>query len=266
MKILIIGFGNMGQTYASSFTSSGFVNSTDIFVLNRSEVEKKKRFSIDKSNFYTEPSPIIFDVDIIILAVKPQDFSNLAHSIAPFVTKNHILLSVMAGISIQTIQEKLGSNKVLRSMPNIPTQIGQGMTVFCASTDIDRKDLFIVQNLINTTGKSMYVEKEEMIDAATAVSGSGPAYVFYFMNSMVEAAIKLGFSSSEAEFLVGQTFTGAVQLQNRSKETHQQWIDKVSSKGGTTEAAIKIFNEFNINSSIENGIKAANTRAIDLGK
>lgn len=266
MKILIIGFGNMGQTYARSFTSSGFVNSSDIFVLNRSEVKKKKRCSIDESNFYTEPSPIIFDVDIIILAVKPQDFSNLVNAIDLFVINSHIILSVMAGISIQTIQRKLGSNKVVRSMPNIPTQIGQGMTVFCASSHIDRKDLFIVQNLINTTGKSMYVEKEEMINAATAVSGSGPAYVFYFMNAMVEAAIQLGFSNSEADFLVGQTFTGAVQLQNRSKESHQQWIDKVSSKGGTTEAAINIFNEFNINGSIENGIKAANTRAIDLGK
>jgi len=172
----------------------------------------------------------------------------------------------MAGISIQTIQEKLGSNKVVRSMPNIPTQIGQGMTVFCASSDIDRKDLFIVQNLINTTGKSMYVEKEVMINAATAVSGSGPAYVFYFMNAMVQAAIKLGFSSSEAEFLVGQTFTGAVQLQNRSKESHQQWIDKVSSKGGTTEAAIKIFNKFDTENTINEAIFAANNRAEELGK
>lgn len=266
MKILIIGFGNMGQTYASSFTSSGFVNSNDIFVLNRSEVEKKKRFSIAKSNFYTEPSPIIFDVDIIILAVKPQDFFNLANTIAPFVTNNPILLSVMAGIAIQTIQEKLGSNKVVRSMPNIPTQVGIGMTVFCASSFINRKDLFIIQNLINTTGKSMYVEKEKMINAATAVSGSGPAYVFYFMHAMVKAAIELGFTNSEAEFLVGQTFAGAVQLQNRSKESLQQWIEKVSSKGGTTEAALEIFNNDNITNSIEIGIKAANLRAIELGK
>ena len=256
----------MGQTYASSFTSSGFVSPNDILVLNRSEVEKKKRFLIDKTNFYTEPTKSIFDVDIIILAVKPQDFSALANTINPFVSKEHIILSVMAGISMQTIQDKLGVNKVVRSMPNIPTQIGQGMTVFCASSTIDRKDLFIVQNLINTTGKSIYVDKEEMINAATAVSGSGPAYVYYFMNAMVQSAIELGFSPSEAEFLVGQTFTGAVQLQNRSKESHQQWIDKVSSRGGTTEAAIKVFNEFNIANSIEIGINAANKRAIDLGK
>lgn len=266
MRVLIIGFGNMGQTYASSFTSSGFVIPSDILVLNRSEVEKKKRFSVEKENFYTKPSISIFDVDIIILAVKPQDFSALASTIKSFVTKEHIVLSVMAGISLQTIQDSLGVNKVVRSMPNIPTQIGQGMTVFCASSNIDRKDLFIVQNLINTTGKSIYVDREEMINAATAVSGSGPAYVYYFMNAMVESAIQLGFSTSEAEFLVSQTFSGAVQLQNRSKESHQQWIDKVSSKGGTTEAAIEIFNKFSLKNKINDAMVAANYKAEELGK
>lgn len=266
MKVLIIGFGNMGQTYANSFTSSGFVGSKDIFVLDRSEIEKKNRFSIKKINFYTEPSKTMFDVDIVILAVKPQDFLDLAKTIKAFVSKEHIVLSVMAGISMQTIQDELDVNKVVRSMPNIPTQIGQGMTVFCASSNIDRKDLFIVQNLINTTGKSIYVEKEEMINAATAVSGSGPAYVFYFMNVMVESAINLGFSPSEAEFLVGQTFSGAVQLQNRSKESHQQWIDKVSSKGGTTEAALELFNKLKLKETISKGIYAANSRAFELGK
>ncbi|WP_338409166.1 pyrroline-5-carboxylate reductase [uncultured Flavobacterium sp.] len=266
MKVLIIGYGNMGQTYASSFTSSGFVHEKDIYVLNRSEVEEKNYFSLVKDNFHTKPISLLFDVDIIILAVKPQDFSNLAIDIQPYVSESHIILSVMAGISIESLHSKLGSNKIVRSMPNIPTQIGQGMTVFCASASIDRKDLFIVQNLINTTGKSIYVENQDMINAATAISGSGPAYVFYFMNAMIESAVKLGFTSSEAEFLVGQTFIGAVQLQNRSKETHQQWIEKVSSKGGTTEAALKFFNSLDINKSIAKGIEAANNRAIELGK
>jgi len=266
MRVLIIGFGNMGQTYSSSFTSSGFVSPSDIFVLSRSDIEKKKRFSIEKPNFFTTPTKTIFNVDIIIIAVKPRDFSILAHTISPFITNEHIVLSVMAGISMQTIKEKLGVIKVVRSMPNIPTQIGQGMTVFCAAKDIDRKDLFIVQNLINTTGKSLYIDKEEMINAATAISGSGPAYVYYFMNAMVESAIELGFSSSEAEFLVSQTFTGAVQLQNRSKESHQEWISKVSSKGGTTEAAIEVFNKLKVKSAIEEGLFVANQRALDLGK
>ncbi len=151
-------------------------------------------------------------------------------------------------------------------MPNIPTQIGLGMTVFCASPHVDRKELFIIQNLINTTGKSIYIDKEEMLNATTAVSGSGPAYVFYFMNAMIQAAIELGFSKSEAEFLVSQTFIGAVQLQNRSNLSHEEWINKVASKKGTTEAALSVFDENNLLESIKNGIFAANNRAIELGK
>ena len=105
-----------------------------------------------------------------------------------------------------------------------------------------------------------------MLNATTAVSGSGPAYVFYFMNAMIQAAMHLGFSKSEAEFLVNQTFIGAVQLQNRSDLSHEQWIDKVASKKGTTEAALLIFNDKELNKVIENGILAANARAEALGK
>ncbi|KIX22527.1 pyrroline-5-carboxylate reductase [Flavobacterium sp. 316] len=266
MKTLIIGYGNMGQTYANSFVSSGFVSSKDIFILSRSEVDKKQRLSIDKANFHLIPSFITFDVDIIILAVKPQDFNDLVINIKPFIKEEHVILSVMAGITIETIQNKLNCKKVVRSMPNIPTQIGLGMTVFSASSNVDRKELFIIQNLINTTGKSIYIEKEEMLNAATAVSGSGPAYVFYFMNAMIQAAIELGFTQSEAEFLVNQTFIGAVQLQNRSKIELKEWIVKVSSKGGTTEAALEIFNQNKIQNNIQKGIKSANKRAEELGK
>lgn len=266
MKTLIIGYGNMGQTYANSFVSSRFIAPSDITVLTRSDIGDTNLYGIDKKNFHKISSVSIFDVDIIIVAVKPQDFNSLANEIKPFVRKDHLILSVMAGVTLNSIQEKLACDKIVRSMPNIPTQIGLGMTVFCASPTVDRKDLFIIQNLINTTGKSIYIDKEEMLNATTAVSGSGPAYVFYFMNAMIEAAIALGFSKSEAEFLVSQTFIGAVQLQNRSDLSHAEWIKKVASKGGTTEAALKVFDYNTIEIAIKSGIEAANRRAEELGK
>ena len=256
----------MGQTYANSFMSSGFVGASDILILNKTKMEEKYHFGIDIKNFYTEPNPQVFESDILILAVKPQDFKQLASEIRGFLNQEHVVLSVMAGISIETMQQELGVSKVVRSMPNIPTQIGEGMTVFCASNTVDRKELFIVQNLINTTGKSIYIEKEEMLNAATAVSGSGPAYVFYFMQAMIQAAIQLGFSPSEAEFLVSQTFSGSVQLQNRSKLSNADWIQRVASKGGTTEAALSIFNSFETTEIVIKAIAAANKRAIELGK
>lgn len=256
----------MGQTYANSFMSSGFVSSADIFVLNRSEIKKKKDFGIQKENFFTKAVPILFESDILIIAVKPQDFKQLASQIEPFLNSEHIVLSVMAGISIDTMRKDLGISKIVRSMPNIPTQIGEGITVFCASTSVDKKELFIVQNLINTTGKSIYIEKEEMLNAATAISGSGPAYVFYFMQAMIESAVQLGFSPSEAEFLVSQTFLGSVQLQKRSSLANDAWIQRVASKGGTTEAALLVFKSFGINDVFLKAIEAAHKRSLDLGK
>lgn len=265
MKVLIIGYGNMGKTYAKSFIGSRFIKSEDIFVLVRNDFSSIET-TIPKSNFSITPSEKIADFDIVILAVKPQDFSVLALAIKPFLKEDQIIFSVMAGITLKSLEQQLSCSKVVRCMPNIPTQIGMGMTVFTASANVDRKELFIIQNLINTTGKSVYVENENLIDAATAISGSGPAYVFYFMHSMIKAAVDLGFNESEAELLVNQTFMGSVAIQNSYSFSNEEWIKKVASKGGTTESALKVFEKQSLESSIVEAVKAANNRALELGK
>lgn len=265
MKVLIIGFGNMGKTYANSFISSRFIKPEDIFVLVRNENTVATESTIPKVNFSHLATERISDFDIVILAVKPQDFEVLAKSIQPFLKDTQIIFSVMAGITIGKLGSHLSCSKIVRSMPNIPTQIGMGMTVFTASANVDRKELFIIQNLINTTGKSVYVENEKLIDAATAISGSGPAYVFYFMQSMIKAAVDLGFNESEAELLVNQTFMGSVSIQNSYSLSNEEWIKKVASKGGTTERALQVFEKGKLEKTIIEAVKAANDRALELG-
>jgi pyrroline-5-carboxylate reductase len=265
MKVLIVGYGNMGKTYANSFIGSRFIKPEDIFILVRRDPFLNGDTSIPKTNFAHLASEKISDFDIIILAVKPQDFSFLAQSIKPYLKDNQIIFSVMAGITLSALKSQLSCSKIVRSMPNIPTQIGMGMTVFTASANVDRKELFIIQNLINTTGKSVYVENEKLIDAATAISGSGPAYVFYFMKSMINAAVDLGFNESEAELLVNQTFMGSVAIQNSYSLSNEEWIAKVASKGGTTESALKVFEKGLLEKTIVEAVKAANDRALELG-
>jgi len=265
MKVLIVGFGNMGKTYANSFIASRFIKPEDIFVLVRNEHFSSADNSIPEANFSHSASERISDFDIVILAVKPQDFSVLAQSIKPFLKDSQIVFSVMAGITLSKLESQLSCSKIVRSMPNIPTQIGMGMTVFTASANVDRKELFIIQNLINTTGKSVYVEEERLINAATAISGSGPAYVFYFMQSMIKAAVDLGFNESEAELLVNQTFMGSVAIQNSYSLSNQEWIAKVASKGGTTERALQVFEKGVLQTTIVDAVKAANDRALELG-
>ncbi len=255
----------MGKTYARSFLASRFITSTDLYILERSSESVASVKEVPQGNIRHQAGEFISQTDIIILAVKPQDFPALAKQIMPYIHQEQIVLSIMAGIKIASIYEALGATKIVRAMPNLPAQIGMGMTVFTSSADIDKKELFILQNLINTTGKSVYVEDETKIDAATAISGSGPAYVYYFMEAMIQAGVKMGFTLSQAELLVNQTFMGAVHLHNQSELTCEEWINRVASKGGTTEAALKVLSENTVNNNIESALFAAFNRAKELG-
>ncbi len=256
----------MGKTYAKSFLTSRFIASKDLFILDKNTAHAKSVAEIPHSNVHLLTSDFVKQVDIIILAVKPQDFHSLAEQLKPYVQREQMILSIMAGIRIATITRSLGAHKVVRCMPNLPAQIGMSMTVFTSSRDMNKKELFILQNLINTTGKSIYVEDENMIDAATAISGSGPAYVYYFMDAMIQAGVKMGFSLSEAELLVNQTFMGAVHLHNQSELTCKEWIERVASKGGTTEAALEVFKENTLDQNVDKALDAAFVRAKQLGK
>ena len=265
MRILIIGAGNMGKTYAKSLLSSYFTQAKDLYILDKNPIIDSALLEIPEQQILLHPNEKISEADIIILAVKPQDFEELSQSIKQYTHKNQIILSIMAGIKISALSN-LNTDKIVRSMPKLPAQIGMGMTVFTCTTELDKKELFIIQNLLNTTGKSVYVENESMIDAATAISGSGPAYVYYFMEAMINTAIDMGFSRAESELMVNQTFMGAVHLHNQNKLTCSEWISKVASKGGTTEAALAVFSQQNLQQSIEAGLYNALNRARELGK
>ncbi len=265
MKILIIGGGNMGLTYAQSFLRSHIVTSEEMMILEKSPEKAEHLSTLKIGTVYGDPKECIDQANLIILAVKPQDTSVLFETIKPYANESQNILSIMAGVKIATIQSSLGVTKVVRAMPNLPAQIGMGMTAFTASDSVTKEELVKIQNLINTTGKSIYVEDENMIDATTAISGSGPAYVFYFMNAMMKEAEHLGFSQPESELLVWQTFMGAINLYQKNDYSCQEWIDKVSSRGGTTEAAIKYFNQQEVSSHTEEGIHKAYDRAVELG-
>ncbi|MBX2815831.1 MAG: pyrroline-5-carboxylate reductase [Saprospiraceae bacterium] len=266
MKILIIGGGNMGLTYARSFIRSSIVTSEEMMILEKSPQKAVELSKLDLGKIYGQPEDCLEKADLIILAVKPQDVPALFKSIEGKVDKQQVFLSIMAGITIESLQKGLQIDKVIRAMPNLPAQIGMGMTAFTSTDAVTRIELVTVQNLLNTTGKTIYVEEEDLLDAATAISGSGPAYVFYCMQALMESAEKMGFSTSEAELLVWQTFKGAVELFHKNALSTQDWIARVSSKGGTTEAAVSVFEEQGLREALMNGADAARNRAMELGK
>ena len=264
MKILIIGGGNMGMTYARGFLKSHIVEYHNMYILEKSQEKAELLRAMELGQVFGSPGKYISDMDLIVLAVKPQDVNGLFSSIVDYVDHHQLILSIMAGVRIETINKGLKTGKVIRAMPNLPTQIGAGMTVYTSSDDVTRIELVTVQNLLSASGKTIYVDREEMLNAATAISGSGPAYVFYFMNSLIQSAKEMGFSQSEAELLTYQTFRGAVDLFNKHDISCDEWITKVSSRGGTTEAAIRNFNEKAVEMGFKDGILAALKRAEEL--
>lgn len=266
MKILIIGGGNMGMTYAKSFLHTHSVDKGNMLILEKSP---EKAISLQNAGLGTvssDPSKCLPPAELIILAVKPQDIDTLFPVIRPFVNPQQLFLSIMAGVPMQRIGQALGVQKIIRAMPNLPAQIGKGMTGYTATSEVSRSELIMAQNLLNTTGKTIYLDKENLLDAVTAISGSGPAYVWFFMQAMIDAAQKMGFTPAQAELLVGQTYAGAIELLQKQDFTCSEWIEKVCSKGGTTEAALGSFEKSSTAISIQRGMEAAWKRAEELGR
>lgn len=266
MKILIVGGGNMGLTYAKSLLNAHIVNEESLMLLEKSEEKAEKIKELEVGTVYGEPDNYIKEADLIILAVKPQDSDVLFGKIKNFIDHQQVVLSIMAGIPIDKISSALGSKKIIRAMPNLPAQVGSGMTVYTSSEDVTRIELVMVQNILNSTGKTIYVDKEQLIDASTAISGSGPAYVFFYIQSLIDSAMNLGFSQSEAELLAYTTFKGTINLFNKHNFSCEEWISKVASRGGTTEAALNSYKENDVKKKLGEAYTAAFQRARELSE
>lgn len=266
MKVLVIGAGNMGLTYAQGMSKSKLLKKKNIMILDSSKEKLEELDQISHFDTFKDLKDCVPFADIIFIAVKPYHSEELLKVIALLVNKDQIIISIMAGVTIDFIKKFTGLNKVVRAMPNLPAKVGRGLTSYIASPEVSRIELLTVENLLDTTGKSILVSNENFIDASTGISGSGPAYVFYFMQSMMEAALQMGFSKNISKVLVSETFTGAVELFNQSDLSPNSWMEMVASKGGTTRAALDSMEDNNVNGLIKDAAFAAFNRAVELGK
>ncbi|NNE30990.1 MAG: pyrroline-5-carboxylate reductase [Winogradskyella sp.] len=266
MKVLVIGAGNMGLTYSEGMADSPLLNKHKLRIY---DTDPKKIDSLNKDtrfDVYDNLEDCLPKAHIVFIAVKPYHSDNLFAQMKPMINDGQLFVSLMAGVTIDTIQQKLDAKKVIRTMPNLPAQVGKGVTSYTESEEVSKVELLMVRNLLDTTGTSIHVNTEKFIDASTGISGSGPAYVFYFMQSMLEAALKMGFSDYDSKVLVSSTFEGAIELFNQNNISPKSWIDKVASKGGTTQAAIDSMEDNNVKQLIQDAAYAAFDRAVELGK
>lgn len=266
MRIAIVGCGNMGMAFAKSFIQYDLVKRDDLLLIEKS-TDRSEALRSEKAGVVVDTiGPRVGEADLIILSVKPQDFSGVHEALQAAIQPKQVVLSIMAGIPIAQIQEKLGHLLVVRAMPNTPAMLGMGITGFTAAKEVDLANLRRVENLINATGRSIFLEDEAMLDAVTALSGSGPAYFYYVVKAMVEAGKQMGFDDAISALLVKQTMLGAYHLINNADKSLDELIKAVASKGGTTEAALQTFEQGFLSATLVAGIKAAQVRATELSK
>jgi pyrroline-5-carboxylate reductase len=213
---------------------------------------------------HAEAGAFLMDAALVVWAVKPQAFKDAAKAVAPYVL-GHLHLSVAAGIRSDSMAAWLGSERIVRAMPNTPALIGQGITGLYARASVTANDKAFVEQVIATTGESLWLDAEDQLDVVTALSGSGPAYVFYFMEAMAMAGTEMGLSREQALQLAVATFGGASALAKASSEAPQVLRQRVTSKGGTTFAAISSMEDNDVRALFIDAMYAARERAKELG-
>ena len=265
MEIAFIGGGNMGEAVLAAVLEKGLAAPAGIAV---SDISRERRNYLEKRYdvVATEDNgEAVAGRDIIVLAVKPQNINDIFQDLNGSLQPDQLVLSIIAGIKMETISRGLGHGRIVRVMPNTPAQVGMGMSGWTATAEVSGKQREWVGSILGGMGKEIYFEDEQYLDMVTAVSGSGPAYFFHFTECLVDAAVDIGLGREEAEELVKQTLRGAAQLMEESGEPPAELRFKVTSKGGTTEKAIKVFEEGEIADLIKKAVRAAYQRAREMG-
>jgi pyrroline-5-carboxylate reductase len=263
LDYLFIGGGNMGYALAAAVVRRGVCPAGRVLV---SDPEPAARQRAEALGCRTAQGPAEAGARVIVLAVKPQQAALALAALAGRLHAGQVVLSIMAGVRIAAIQEALRHRAVVRAMPNTPAQIGLGMNVFYADGSVTAEQLAPVEALLNASGEALRTDSEDLIDAATAVSGSGPAYVFYLAEHWMRAAEDMGFTPDQAARLVRQTLRGATELWQSTGTPPGRLREQVTSKGGTTAAALDAMNAAGVGAGIETGVRRAYERAKELGR
>jgi pyrroline-5-carboxylate reductase len=255
----IIGFGNMGRALGSILA----LHHWKVFIYDTQKAKYKKAKNVYPCRTASE---VIEKVPAVIVAIKPQDipgFLSQREVRTALENTRPLVISIVAGVSTLSYEKKIKKIKIVRVMPNLGALCGQAVSFLCAGKNAQRKDLVFTRNIFNRVG-DVYMISESLLDKVTAISGSGPGYVFYFMDCLYRSALKLGFSRVLARAMVARTFSGACALAENRKDDFKALVEQVASKGGTTQAALKVFKQNNFERLMANAVASAFRRARQL--
>lgn len=267
-KLAIIGAGNMAKAMLQGILRAGLMPAESILVTNRSigKLEMLSEFCCIHTS-YDNAEAAQFS-DVIVLAVKPSDLRVACQQLQPHIRTGQLVISVAAGVTVEAIKRWLGrfDQPVARAMPNTPAQIGLGMTGWTASREVSHLQKGTVHQILSVLGCEIEFQDEAALDMVTAISGSGPAYVFYLAEVLAQAGREIGLGERDAQELVLQTLYGAAAMLRANGKSAAELRSAVTSKGGTTEAALQEFQRGGFAVTIMRGVQAAHQRGQELGR
>ena len=263
-NIVFIGGGNMGGAILGGLRQQG-VAAEQITVVDPGATTRERLQQQYGVRTLPAADASLAQTDVVVWAVKPQQFHEAATAAAAHLAQA-LHISVAAGITTATLTHWLGSARIVRCMPNTPALVGQGMTGIYAAPGVTQQERALADAVLAPTGQRMWLEQEALIDSLTAISGSGPAYVFYWIEALIQGGVELGLSREQARQLAVQTFAGAAALVAQSTEPPDVLRQRVTSKGGTTHEAIASMERHQVQAHIVEAMRACYRRAVEMGK
>jgi pyrroline-5-carboxylate reductase len=265
-NIGFIGAGNMAEALVKGLINSGLYGSDQVSVSDNDPAKLKSKSEAYGIKTYESNKDLVQNSSIIVLSVKPQVIREVLAGISTFLSPGDLVISIAAGIPVSLIEDIIGRDKpIIRVMPNTPALIQRGVSALAMGRAAKTEHLNKARDIFNAVGKTVVVD-EGMMDAVTALSGSGPGFVFRIMECFVEAGVKQGFDNETALSLITQTFLGASHLADESGQSLSRLREMVTSPGGTTAAGLASFEANGLNEVIASAVKAAHDRSVELGK
>ncbi|MFC1981097.1 pyrroline-5-carboxylate reductase [Chloroflexota bacterium] len=266
MKIAFIGGGNMGEAMLAAaihrdLAAPGDATSvSDISTVRRDHLGSKYGVAVTEGN-----SDAIAGKEVVVLAIKPQNLAEVMAGLDGSLKPNQLVLSIVAGARIDTLCQGLNHQSIVRSMPNTPAQVGEGISAWTATSSVTEQQMRWARSILGAMGKEIYFNDEKYLDMATAISGSGPAYFFLFVESLVESAVQIGLPRDTAQELVLQTMIGSARLIRESGKSPAELRKLVTSPGGTTAEALSQFEKGGFSQLVKQAVTAAYEKAKQLG-
>lgn len=270
-KLAFIGCGVMAESIIVRLLQEKLVSADQILASHprtdrRNELSNKYAISVFERNPSAVEAVKDYKDSIVILCVKPQKLGGVLNQLSSVVSRDQVILSIVAGATIDEISETLGSEKIVRAMPNTPSQIGRGITVWTCTDNVAESTMAKIKSLLTSLGRELYVENENMIDMATSLSATGPTYVFLVMEALIDAGVHLGFSRGVSKELVQEMMLGAVLFAIESDLHPAELRNMVTSPGGTSADAIYQMEKGSLRTILSKAVFAAYQKAVAFGE